>query len=150
MSPRSSSSHRSSFSLFMVVLLAASCSDKKADQPPQTVAPVTTPALPVVAQATPLTTVIVHKDADLQIVNQSLQLDLAVIGGTVSSSLNDFRFQCKRENESDFNLCPSGSIYRFTNLQAGTTYELTVQAVSISTGAIAVADTFSFTVAANQ
>jgi len=150
MSPISSTSLRSFFSLLTVVLLAASCSDKKADQPPQAAAPVATPALPVVAQATPLTTLIVHKDADLQIVNQSLQLEFAVIGGTVSSSLNDFRFQCKREDDADFSLCPSGSIYRFTNLQAGTTYEITVQAVSISTGAIAVADTFSFTVAANQ
>ncbi len=150
MSPRSSTSLRPFFSLFMLVLLAASCSDKKAGQPPQAAAPVTTPALPVVAPTTPLTTVIVHKDAALQIVNQSLQLDFAVIGGTVSSSLNDFRFQCKRENESDFTLCPSGSIYRFANLQAGTTYELTVQALSISTGASAIADTFSFTVAASQ
>ena len=130
MSPRSSTSLMPFFSLFTVVMLAASCSAKKADQPPQTVAPVTTPALPVV--------------------DQSLQLDFAVIGGVVSTSLNDFRFQCKRENDADFSLCPSGSIYRFTNLQAGTTYEITVQAVSISTGVVAAADTFSFTVAAHQ
>ena len=150
MSPRSSTSLMPFFSLFTVVMLAASCSAKKADQPPQTVAPVTTPALPVVAPTTPLTTVIVHKDAALQVVDQSLQLDFAVIGGVVSTSLNDFRFQCKRENDADFSLCPSGSIYRFTNLQAGTTYEITVQAVSISTGVVAAADTFSFTVAAHQ
>ena len=102
MSPRSSTSLMPFFSLFTVVMLAASCSAKKADQPPQTVAPVTTPALPVVAPTTPLTTVIVHKDAALQVVDQSLQLDFAVIGGVVSTSLNDFRFQCKRENDADF------------------------------------------------
>jgi len=137
--------------LLAIVLAVAAC-DQQEESSPGTIAAPTpaNPALIVSAQDTPLTTIIANKEAAQHIVNGMLILDFAVIGGSVSSSINDFRFQCKREGESDFSICPSGSVYRFSSLSAGTSYELTVQAISISTGTVSVADSLSFSLDSEQ
>ena len=126
-----------------LVLAMTACGQQDNTTPAPAPAPAN-PTLVVSAKDTPLTTIIANKEAAQHIVNGMLVLDFAVIGGTVSSSINDFRFQCKREGEDDFSICPSGSVYRFTNLKAGTSYQLTVQATSISTGTEAIADSLSF------
>jgi hypothetical protein len=76
---------------------------------------------------------------------QTLVVPFAVTGGDHSFSTNDFRFYCKRENQSKMTLCPENHQYKFNDLKSGQTYTLTVQAVSVSTGMVAQPDQISFT-----
>ena len=95
----------------------------------------------------PLSTVIVSKGAVVSPIDQkSISLSFAVTGGPVSVTINEFRFFCKREYEKSFSSCPEGYKYDFGDLKSGSSYSLTVQAVSISTGAVAKADSISFQV----
>ncbi|MBM4251786.1 MAG: hypothetical protein FJ146_07425 [Deltaproteobacteria bacterium] len=110
-----------------------------------------TPSQPVTAQATPsqfpLATVIVSKGAVVSPIDQkTLSLSYAVTGGPVSVTINEFRFFCKREYEKSFSNCPDGYKYDFADLKSGSSYTLTVQAVSISTGAVAKPDSITFQV----
>lgn len=111
----------------------------------------TTPSQPVNAPTTPsqypLATVIVSKGAVVSPIDQkTLSLSYAVTGGPVSVTINEFRFFCKREYEKSFSSCPDGYKYDFADLKSGSSYTLSVQAVSISTGAVAKPDSITFQV----
>ena len=97
------------------------------------------------AQAYPLTTLLPTKGTVISPYEQkTLELPFAVTGGAVSATINDFRFQCKRENQADFSPCPEPYKYTFSDLKSGSVYSLTVRAVSISKRTVAKPDTISF------
>ncbi|MCX6106522.1 MAG: hypothetical protein NTY08_11900 [Proteobacteria bacterium] len=97
------------------------------------------------AQSYPLTTLLPSKGTVISPYDQkTLELPFAVTGGAVSATINDFRFQCKRENQSNFSPCPEPYKYTFSDLKSGTVYSLTVRAVSVSKGTVAKPDTISF------
>lgn len=110
-------------------------------------APTQPAATPAASSQYPLTTVIVSKGAVVSPIDQkTLSLSFAVTGGPVSVTINEFRFFCKREYEKSFSSCPEGYKYEFGDLKSGSSYSLTVQAVSISTGAVAKSDSIAFQV----
>ena len=99
------------------------------------------------AQSYPLTTLLPTKGSVASPYDQkTLELPFAVTGGAVSATINDFRFQCKRENQASFSPCPEPYKFTFSDLKSGSVYSLAVRAVSISKGTVAKPDTISFRV----
>jgi hypothetical protein len=99
------------------------------------------------AQSYPLTTLLPSKGTVISPYDRkTLELPFAVTGGAVSATINDFRFQCKRENQSNFSPCPEPYKYKFSDLKSGSVYSLTVRAVSVSKGTVAKPDMISFRV----
>ena len=104
-------------------------------------------ASPATSTDDPLTTYLLNKPANGSPYDgQTLTLVFAVTGGSVTRTINDFRFLCKRENEDKFSTCPDSYQYTFDNLQSGSSYSLTVKAVSVSTNETSKPDSVKFTV----
>ncbi|TWW10498.1 hypothetical protein E3A20_06610, partial [Planctomyces bekefii] len=91
-----------------------------------------------------LATLILNKDQVPETYSQTdLELQFGVDGGP---SVDDVRFECKRENETSFRRCPDGTSYKFSNLKDGFMYALSVRAVLRNGGMTAAEDHVSFRV----
>lgn len=95
--------------------------------------------------ATAPTTLILNKeDVGETYANPELALELGVAGGP---TVDDVRFECKRENETSFRRCPDGATYAFAAMKDGYVYSLAVRAVLRDGGTNLAEDRITFRVA---
>lgn len=74
----------------------------------------------------------------------TLKVQFATKGAEINPA--ELRYECRRENETDFRRCPSGAEYDFGQLIDGSQYGLSVRAVHDASKTVSVEDSIQFTV----